>query len=167
MNSPEKRASSTEQRNSNMSSITDSLAREHAFGERPWKQAVKRGFFGKCPACGNGKIFKSYLKVNDTCPNCGEELHHQRADDAPPYVTIFVVGHIVGALILAVEERYTDFPLWIHATLWPTLALILCLTLLPAFKGALIALQWALRMHGFQTATPPTVPQKAIEPAAV
>lgn len=92
-------ASSTEQRNSNMSSITDSLAREYAFGERPWKQAVKRGFFGKRLACGEGKIFKSYLKVNDTCPNCGEELHHQRADDAPPYVTIFVVGHIVGALI--------------------------------------------------------------------
>ena len=62
--------------------------------------AIRRGFMGRCPACGEGRIFGRYLKVNAACPQCGEELHHHRADDAPPYATIFIVGHIVGSLML-------------------------------------------------------------------
>ena len=66
--------------------------------------SVKRGFAGKCPHCGEGRIFRAYLKVSDACEACGEELHHQRADDAPPYMTIFVVGHI-GPTDRAEEHR--------------------------------------------------------------
>src|SRR6516165_7001662 len=57
--------------------------------------AIRKGLRGRCPSCGRGKIFRAYLKVNDECPQCGEELHHHRADDAPPYMTIVVVGHVV------------------------------------------------------------------------
>lgn len=115
-------------------------------------QAMRRGFVGRCPCCGKGAIFHRYLKVVDHCPACGTELFHQRADDAPPYLTILVVGHIVGALMLTVEEINDTLPIWIHMVVWPTLTLGLCLALLPRFKGALIAFQWALRMHGFATA---------------
>ena len=118
---------------------------------REWWPAVKRGFWGRCPHCDEGKIFRSYLKVNDCCPACGEELHHHRADDAPPYLTIMVVGHIIGALMLFVEERSLIDAVWIHMILWPALTLGLALWMLPLFKGALIAYQWALRMHGFET----------------
>ena len=110
---------------------------------------------GLCPACGEGRIFGRYLKVNAACPTCGEELHHHRADDAPPYATIFVVGHIVGTLMLLVETFWPDAPIWLHAMVWPTLVLMLSLWFLPRVKGALIAYQWALRMHGFETAQPP------------
>ena len=112
-------------------------------------QAIGRGLHGTCPACGKGRMFRAYLKVNDICPHCGEELHHHRADDAPPYLTILVVGHIVGSLMLMTETYWPDAPIWLHAMIWPTLALILSLWLLPKFKGGLIAYQWALRMHGF------------------
>jgi len=121
-------------------------------------QAVKRGAAGKCPNCGQGKLFYRYLKVNDHCPNCGEELFHHRADDAPPYLTILVTGHIVGASILAVEEFAPDLPLVYHMIAWPSLTLALSLVLLPIFKGGLIAHQWALRMHGFDTAGAGTRP---------
>jgi len=97
-------------------------------------------------------MFAAYLKVVETCPACGEELHHHRADDAPPYFTILIVGHIVGASILLVEEFWPDAPIWLHALVWPTLVLVLSLWLLPLFKGALVAYQWALRMHGFEKA---------------
>jgi uncharacterized protein (DUF983 family) len=120
-------------------------------GRDRW-QAVKRGFGLRCPNCGEGHLFRAYLKVNDTCPACGEELFHHRADDAPPYLTILVVGHIVGALMLLVEEIDDTLPIWIHMVVWPLLTLGLCLLLLPRFKGGLIAYQWALRMHGFETA---------------
>jgi uncharacterized protein (DUF983 family) len=75
-------------------------------------------------------------------------LHHHRADDAPPYFTIVIVGHIVVGLVLAVEMAYRP-PLWVHAALWLPLTLILTLVVLQVVKGALVALQWALLMHGF------------------
>src|ERR1700676_487774 len=78
-------------------------------------QAIRRGFAMHCPNCGKGAMFCSYLKVNEACPNCGEELFHQRADDAPPYITIMVVGHIIGACMIAVEEWNDTIPIWIHA----------------------------------------------------
>lgn len=124
----------------------------HTPGERQVKQSLWRGLRGRCPACGQGAIFYRYLKVNDKCPVCGEELFHQRADDAPPYMTIFVVGHIIGASMLMVEEKWPDAPVWLHLAIWPALTIILSLTLLPMMKGALIAYQWALRMHGFDDA---------------
>jgi uncharacterized protein (DUF983 family) len=87
--------------------------------------------------------------VNAECPVCDEALHHQRADDAPPYFTMMVVGHVVVAGLLLVEEINDSFPLWLHAIIWPALTLGLSLALLPRIKGALIGYQWALRMHGF------------------
>ena len=117
-------------------------------GIRSKRLSMLRGFRQKCPACGEGAIYGSYLKVSDQCPSCGEELHHHRADDAPPYFTILIVAHIIGAGILWTEQTYAP-PTWVHWIIWLPLLLVLCLTLLPRIKGALIGLQWALRMHGF------------------
>jgi uncharacterized protein (DUF983 family) len=116
--------------------------------ERSTQTAMINGVQLKCPACGEGQLFKSFLKVADTCPKCGEELHHQRADDAPAYFTMFIVGHIVVGLVMVVESAYAP-ELWVHALLWGPLLLGLSLFLLPRIKGALIGLQWAQRMHGF------------------
>ncbi|XSG82349.1 MAG: DUF983 domain-containing protein [Methyloligella sp. ZOD6] len=117
-------------------------------GERPLVDSLWRGTLLRCPACGEGKMFTKYLKVTDHCGQCGEALHHHRADDAPPYVTISIVGHIVVGLMLSVEMAYRP-EMWIHWSLWLPLTVILCLLMLPPIKGALVALQWALLMHGF------------------
>ena len=117
-------------------------------GGRPIFTSLLRGAAHKCPACGLGAMFRRYLKVSDTCPHCGEALHHHRADDAPAYFTIVIVGHIVVSLVLAVEMAYRP-PLWLHAALWLPLTVILTFLVLPSVKGALVGLQWALRMHGF------------------
>jgi len=93
-------------------------------------------------------LFRAYLKVNDSCPVCGEDLHHHRADDAPAYFTITIVGHIVVAGALLLEKGYAP-ETWVHMALWVPLTLVLCLALLPMIKGALVGLQWAYRMHGF------------------
>jgi uncharacterized protein (DUF983 family) len=124
-----------------------------ASSERPVFASMLRGALLKCPACGAGAMFRRYLKVSDTCPSCGEELHHHRADDAPAYFTIVIVGHIVVSLVLAVEMAMRP-PLWVHAALWLPLTVILTLLFLPSIKGALVGLQWALRMHGFDPNTP-------------
>ena len=113
----------------------------------PW-DAVLKGFAQTCPDCGRGRLFGKYLKVNPECPQCGTELHHHRADDAPPYFTILAVGHIIvpGMLLL---EQLVEPPSWVHSALWVPLTLVLSLLLLPRIKGALIGFQWAHRMHGF------------------
>lgn len=115
---------------------------------RPIGPAMLNGMRMRCPACGKGALFCAYLKVNEHCPNCGEELWHHRADDAPPYMVITIVGHIVVPLLLAVEMALHP-ALWIHLSIWLPMTLILSLALLPPVKGALIAYQWAIRMHGF------------------
>jgi uncharacterized protein (DUF983 family) len=119
-----------------------------ALARRDWQQAVGRGARCRCPACGEGKLYTSYLKVADSCPACHEELHHQRADDAPPYFTMLITGHIIVAGVMTVEEAFQP-ALWVHMALWAPLLLGLSLVLLPVIKGALVGLQWALRMHGF------------------
>lgn len=115
---------------------------------RPLGQAMRRGSAGKCPACGSGSLYTSYLKVADACPTCAEELHHHRADDAPPYFTILIMGHLIVAGVLFVEDYFhPDY--WLHIAMWFPLTIGLSLWMLPRVKGALIGLQWALRMHGF------------------
>ena len=131
-----------------MTQIIEATASNGA-GQRSLGQATRRGFMERCPNCGKGRLFRAYLKVVDACPVCGEDLHHQRADDAPPYITMLVVGHIVVAGVLAAEEAWPDSPMWIGAIVWIWLTFILSLLLLPRVKGALVGYQWALRMHGF------------------
>ncbi len=113
-----------------------------------WLQAIGRGFAGACPHCGRGRVFAGFLTVADTCEQCGLELHRHRADDLPPYLVIFVVGHAVGYGILVSELRF-EAPMWLHLALWPPLALALSLALLRPVKGAVVGLQFALGLHGF------------------
>ena len=120
-------------------------AREH---EVHWLRAVGRGLLCRCPACGRGRVFARYLKVAEACDACEQELHHHRADDLPPYLVIFVVGHAIAWGVLVAEMSY-EVPLWVQLAVWPALTLVLCLALLPPLKGAVVGLQYALGMHGF------------------
>ena len=110
---------------------------------------MRRGLAGRCPRCGEGRLFRAYLKVNDACPACGEDFTPQRADDAPAYITILIVGHFVVAGIVAAEDIWPNSPVLVDASVWAVLAVALSLFVLPRVKGALIGYQWAVRMHGF------------------
>ena len=115
---------------------------------RNLKTSLWRGFSKRCPACGTGPLFAGYLGTKPRCTHCGEDLHHQRADDAPPYFTMMVVGHTVVPLLLLVEKFWHP-DLRIHFAIWLPLTLVMTLWLLPRVKGAIIGLQWSLRLHGF------------------
>jgi uncharacterized protein (DUF983 family) len=111
-------------------------------------QAMTRGWRQKCPSCGDGRLYGKYLKVNDVCTTCGTELHHHRADDAPPYFVMTITAHIVVGGILILERLYSP-PTWVQLSIWLPMLVLLSLWLLPRVKGALIGYQWALKMHGF------------------
>jgi uncharacterized protein (DUF983 family) len=123
-------------------------------------QAVWRGFRGRCPACGEGRMFHKFLKVSDACPHCGEELHHHRADDFPAYLVIAIVGHILVPIVLSVETHIAP-PVGVSMALWPSIALVMALSLLQPVKGAVVAVQWFGGLHGFDVA------KKARQAAAI
>lgn len=118
--------------------------------KRKISTALWRGAWGVCPQCNQGRLFSKYLKTHTHCLHCNLYLAGHKADDAPPYFTIFIVGHIIVPLALIIERLYVP-PLYLHVFTFSVLAIILSLITLPIVKGAIVALQWALRMHGFAT----------------
>ena len=93
-------------------------------------------------------MMSSYLKVRDNCPVCHEALHHQRADDAPAYLTLLIVGHIMAPLIIWAFTTFRPDPM-VLASVFTVGCVALSLYLLPRLKGAIVGLQWAKRLHGF------------------
>ena len=121
-----------------------------AIQQRNVGQAMWRGTLCKCPHCGQGKMFRAYLKVADNCDVCGEQLNLHRADDFPPYIAIMIVGHLLVAVMLHMDMAYHVNPLTYIYTMIP-LAIILPLAILPSIKGSIVGLQWANGMYGFGT----------------
>lgn len=116
--------------------------------DRSWLLAMLRGMGKRCPECGAHTLFSGYVRTRDACPKCGLDFSGHRADDAPPYMTIFIVGHVLipGALL---AKQLFDPPLGLQFAVVTPLILISTFWLLPIIKGGLIGVQWANRMHGF------------------
>jgi len=115
--------------------------------------ALKRGFRGRCPRCGEGKLFRAFLKVDNACSVCSQDFTPHRADDLPAYLVIIIVGHIVVPLALMIETEFSP-PVVLQLAVYVPLTLVISLVLLQPVKGAVVGLQWALRMHGFDEHNP-------------
>ena len=101
---------------------------------RLWR-AIRRGAAGTCPACGQAPLFRRFLKVEPVCANCSAPLGLARADDAPPYFTIIIVGHIIVPAMLIVEKAWMP-DLWIQAAIWVPLSMAMVIGLLQPITGA-------------------------------
>jgi uncharacterized protein (DUF983 family) len=115
--------------------------------------AMKRGFRCRCPRCGEGKLFRAFLKTANNCSACGLDFTPHRADDLPAYLVIAIVGHIVVPAALLIETDYSP-PVWLQLAIYLPLTALMSLALLQPVKGAVVGLQWALRMHGFDHKAP-------------
>jgi len=135
-----------------MSSAPKTWTRETGIAEKRnvWT-AIKRGFRGRCPRCGEGRLFRAFLKVDNNCSVCGLDFTPHRADDLPAYLVIIIVGHIVVPTALVIETDYSP-PVWLQLTIYLPITLVASLALLQPVKGAVVGMQWALRMHGFDDA---------------
>ena len=116
--------------------------------ERQLGQSIMRGLRCTCPRCGTCRLFKAFLKPVEQCSACGEDLHHQRADDLPPYLVIFIVGHVtVGGFMMT--DMVWQLSVWTHLAIWTPITILMALLMMQPIKGGVIGLQWALKMHGF------------------
>ncbi len=106
-----------------------------------------RGFRRKCPNCGHGFAFGGYLKLRDECDCCHHPIGEYRCDDAPPYFTIFIVGHIVVGGALSMEQSMQP-SMALQLSVWLPTTVLLCLGFLPFIKGAVLGTQWAMKIKG-------------------
>lgn len=109
----------------------------------PLKRSVFRGVTGHCPACGKGRLFWKYLKVNGRCEACDTDLARYPADDGPAYLTILLVGHLVVAPMLFFSIVWKSNPLYALPVILTALAALM-LAVLPRVKGGWIGLMYAL-----------------------
>jgi uncharacterized protein (DUF983 family) len=128
-----------------------------AVEKRDLWSSLKRGFRGRCPRCGEGKPFRAFLKVDNRCSVCGLDFTPHRADDLPAYLVIVIVGHIVVPAALLIETDYSP-PVGLQLAIYLPLTVVLSLALLQPVKGAVVGLQWALRMHGLDDNAPEGIP---------
>ena len=116
--------------------------------DRPLRPALGLALRGRCPACGEGRMFARFLKPSSSCGHCGQAWDVSRADDLPAYLVILILGHLLVPLMIEVNSALA-IPLGVQAAFWPGLALILALLMIQPVKGAVIAFQWARRLDGF------------------
>ena len=129
------------------------MASENSTSHSHIGRILWRGVCARCPHCGEGRLYRAYLKLTDACDVCGEPLGHIRADDGPAWLTILVAGHIVVGIILYVETHWM-LALWASMTLFVALAAGTVLTLLPSAKGIFVGALWSLDRRASRTPTP-------------
>ena len=113
----------------------------------PLLTAMGRGIRNRCPVCGEGKVFEGFLRVVPECSVCKAPLGQLRADDAPPYVVIFLVGHLLVPIVFWVERVYEP-PMWLHMVVWLPLFTLLCMLMLRPIKGAVVGWMVTLGFTG-------------------
>lgn len=103
---------------------------------------VSAGLKGRCPRCGEGRLFSGFLAVGTECGVCRLDYSYADAGDGPAVFVILIIGFVTVGLALWVEVSYGP-PLWLHFLLWIPLTLVLALTALRLIKGVLLTLQYA------------------------
>ena len=111
------------------------------------KTAILRAVLHRCPACGEGKLMRGYLKQVESCTACGESFGQIRADDAAPWATIILVGHVFLPMAFMIE---LGLPVWAEATVWAAGFSALSLAILPKAKAMFIAILWHTRAPGYK-----------------
>ena len=112
------------------------------------KTASLRALKGCCPACGEGKLFRTYLKQVENCASCGEAFGQIRADDAAPWATIILVGHVFLPFAFMVDVDF--MPVWVVMRMWSALFATISLAVLPRAKALFIAILWQTRAPGYK-----------------
>jgi uncharacterized protein (DUF983 family) len=99
------------------------------------------GLAGRCPRCGEGKLFSGFLTVAPRCEVCGLDLKFADAGDGPAIFVMLLAGFIVLGAALYVEVIYEP-PMWVHLVIFLPLAIVVCVGMLRPLKGVMVALQY-------------------------
>ncbi len=113
-----------------------------AYDQYPPLSPYSTGLSGRCPRCGEGKMFKGFITIADKCGHCGLDYKFADAGDGPAIFVMLIAGFIVVGAALWLEVSYEP-PMWVYFVIFLPLTLIVCLGMLRPLKGVLVALQYA------------------------
>ena len=115
-----------------------------AYDQYPPISPYSTGMAGRCPRCGEGKMFKGFITIADKCDHCGLDYKFADAGDGPAIFVMLIAGFIIVGAALWLEVSYEP-PMWVYFVIFLPLTLIVCLGMLRPLKGVLVALQYANR----------------------
>ena len=127
--------------------------------------ALLRGLRGKCPRCGEARLFRKWIKPVDTCAHCNQDWSVQQADDFPAYIGIFVVGHLLAPVVIAMIGTY-GISAWLTLAIILPVAVAMLIGMLQPVKGGVIAFLWWFGIGAFkqERPKPPVVPRPLDDP---
>ena len=99
------------------------------------------GVKARCPRCGEGPLFSSYLTIAPRCKACKLDFGFADSGDGPAIFIILIAGLLIMVAVIIVEVMYQP-PYWVHAMLWLPVTGLLCVGLLRPFKATMVALQF-------------------------
>ena len=102
---------------------------------------IKAGLGCRCPACGEGPVFRSFLDIAPRCTSCGADFSKADAGDGPAFFVMFLLGIIIMPPVLLVQILFSP-PAWVHIILWTPVRIVLAMLMLRPFKSLMFALQW-------------------------
>ncbi|MGB7286822.1 MAG: DUF983 domain-containing protein [Salaquimonas sp.] len=107
----------------------------------PDQSALSTGLVGRCPRCGEGKLYQSLLKPVDHCAMCGLDMSFAEEGDGPAVLVILLLGGVIAGMALALENLVHP-PIWVHILLWLPVTVLMSILALRAMKGIMIASQY-------------------------
>ena len=102
---------------------------------------ISAGLSCRCPECGEGPVYKTYLGFAPKCEACGVSFERADAGDGPAFFVMFLVGILITPPVLIVQVLF-DPPAWVHLIIWAPVIILVSLALLRPLKSLLFALQW-------------------------
>lgn len=125
---------------------------------RPHASLAAIALLGRCPRCGEGRLYERGLRPAPSCSACGLDYRFVDSGDGPAVFVILIVGFVVVGGALVTEVKWAP-PYWLHAALWLPLTIVLSLGLLRPAKALMIALQYRHRAEEGRLAEPPSSPE--------
>jgi len=102
---------------------------------------IETGVKGRCPKCGEGALFKSFLTFHDSCEACDADFTIEDAGDGPTVFVIFIVSIFIVPMALGFS-MVVDAPMWVTFVIWIPIIIVISLFLLRLMRGLIFSLQW-------------------------
>ena len=116
-------------------------ATKSEIAQYPEQTVLSTGLAGRCPQCGEGKLYRSLLKPVEYCSICGLDMSFAEEGDGPAVLVILLLGGVIAGLVLAFENMFHP-PLWLHVMIWIPVTFALSIYALKIMKGIMIAAQF-------------------------
>ena len=113
-------------------------------GQEKFRWIMHCGWRGLCPRCGEGRMFKSWLKIVDKCDRCGLDYRFAAPDDGPAFFSLCIIALPLIALVVWIQVAF-DPPIWVHLVTSVPVMILGTLAPLRPIKGWLVASQFVNR----------------------